>query len=307
MNIILFTKNSKKPSCYSVSYLKATVLIAVFFLMVPAIVMYAGYELGKSQVQSTFLPDDWQNEMVRNREEIDKVAREARENMNGLAVRLGQLQAHTIRLNALGQRLTEIAKLDKGEFDFTNPPAQGGPEHDASTLKQVEVADFLSSLETLAQTLDDREQQLRVMEHFLMSSNLQGEVLPAGRPIKKGWISSFFGMRTDPFTGLQERHEGMDFAGQLGSDVVAVAAGVVTWAGDRYGYGNMIEINHGNGYVTRYGHNQMLLVKIGDVVKKGQTISLMGSSGRSTGPHVHLEVIYKGRVVDPAKYIYAVK
>jgi len=307
MNIILFTKNSKKPACYNVSRRSVMASLILTLVFIPALVMYAGYQIGKVSAQNQLLPEDWKVEMQRQRDEIAQASLKARETMDALAVRLGQLQAQTIRLNALGQRLVDIAKLDKGEFDFSNPPAQGGPVSDTVPPQEVEIPDFLQSLDQLAAQLDDREQQLRVMESFYMDSNLQQEIVPAGRPIKGGWISSYFGMRTDPFTGLQERHEGVDFAGKLGSDVIAVASGVITWAGERYGYGKMIEINHGNGYVTRYGHNQEILVKRGDTVKKGERLALMGSTGRSTGPHVHFEVLYKGRVIDPAKFIYAAR
>ncbi|UCE89604.1 MAG: M23 family metallopeptidase, partial [Pseudomonadota bacterium] len=134
---------------------------------------------------------------------------------------------------------------------------------------------------------------------------LQAEVMPAGRPVKRGWLSSYFGKRTDPFTGRRVHHAGVDFAGKLGSDVVAVAAGVVTYSGKRYGYGNLVEIDHGNGYSTRYGHNRENLVKVGDTLKKGHLIAKMGSSGRSTGPHVHFEVLLNGRAVNPKKYVHA--
>ena len=139
----------------------------------------------------------------------------------------------------------------------------------------------------------------------MLHGELQQKVLPTGRPIKKGWMSSFYGMRNDPFTGKRDFHKGVDFAGKLGSDVTSVAAGVVTWSGDRYGFGMMVEIDHGNGYSTRYGHNLENLVKVGDKVRKGQTIAKMGTSGRSTGPHVHFEVLYNGRAVNPKKYIHA--
>lgn len=307
MNIILFTKNSKKPACYNVSRRQVIALLGLLFVLIPTLVLYAGYQFGRLSAQNQLLPDDWQQEMQRQRDEIAQASKKAHETMDAMAVRLGQLQAQTIRLNALGQRLADIAKLDKGEFDFSNPPAQGGPVSETVPSQEIVIPDFMQSLERLAAQLDDREQQLRVMESFYMDSSLQDEIVPSGRPIKSGWISSYFGMRTDPFTGLQERHEGIDFAGKLGSDVIAVASGVVTWAADRYGYGKMIEINHGNGYVTRYGHNQKLLVKVGDTVKKGERVALMGSTGRSTGPHVHFEVHYKGRVIDPAKFVYAAR
>jgi murein DD-endopeptidase MepM/ murein hydrolase activator NlpD len=140
---------------------------------------------------------------------------------------------------------------------------------------------------------------------MMMNRNLQAEVKPAGRPITRGWLSSYFGSRTDPFTGRRAHHSGIDFAGKMGSDIVVVAAGVVTFSGRRSGYGNLVEVNHGNGYVTRYGHCSKNLVKVGTTVKKGQVIAKMGTSGRSTGPHVHFEVLYNGRAVDPKRYIHA--
>jgi len=305
MNIILFSKKAKKSSSINLGKNKLLLILLFFTLILPGSVMYAGYEMGRAQANSHALPDDWEAEMLRHRDELAETTRTARENMNALAVRLGDLQAHTVRLNALGRRLTEKASLEKGEFNFTKPPAQGGPEGESQALAEMEVPDFLASLGDLAAQLDDREQQLRVMEAFYMGRELEGEVFPAGRPIKKGWISSYYGMRVDPFTGLQARHKGVDFAGKDGSDVIASAAGVITWAGSRYGYGQLVEINHGNGYVTRYGHNSKILVQTGFEVEKGQRIALMGSSGRSTGPHVHYEVLKNGRVVDPIKYINA--
>lgn len=310
MNIIICTKNAKKPGSFHMGQWRLLGLMLLVLVLLPGAVMYAGFNMGQNHAQSHLLPDDWEAEMVQSREEIAEVARTARENMNALTLRLGQLQAQASRLNALGRRLVKAGKLDSSEFDFTNPPAQGGPLNDQSddmVLKQIEAPDFLKSLDDLAAQLDSREQQLRVMESLYMSKSLRDEVVPSGRPIQKGWISSYFGMRTDPFTGRQERHKGMDFAGKDGSAVIAAAAGVVTWSGKRYGYGLMVEVNHGNGYATRYAHSRHNLVKIGDVVEKGQQLAEMGSSGRSTGPHVHYEVIYQGRVIDPAKYVYAAK
>ncbi|HET7676060.1 MAG TPA: M23 family metallopeptidase [Gammaproteobacteria bacterium] len=136
-----------------------------------------------------------------------------------------------------------------------------------------------------------------------MHRNLHQEMQPSGRPVKGGWISSYFGRRVDPITGRMGFHPGIDFAGKLGSPVHAVAAGVVTWAGPWFGYGNLVEIDDGSGYATRYGHNEKILVKVGQTVAKGQVISLMGSTGHSTGPHVHLEVLYHGREINPLKFV----
>ncbi len=303
MNIIFLTKNSRSARSLTLGHGRSLLLVGVVLILLPALALLAGYGLGQYRAERQLLPREWAAEMQRQREEIQQLASKARQDMNGLAVRLGQLQAQAVRLNALGQRLVELGRLDKDEFDFTALPAQGGPAAATQDGRPIEPPDFLRALEALAAELSDRERKLQAMEAIFMNRGLQEEVLPAGRPIRRGWISSYFGMRTDPFTGLREFHKGMDFAGKLGSEVIAVASGVVTWAGDRYGYGRLVEINHGNGYVTRYGHNKELRVKVGDVVEKGQVIALMGSSGRSTGPHVHFEVHYKGKPVNPARYL----
>jgi murein DD-endopeptidase MepM/ murein hydrolase activator NlpD len=219
-------------------------------------------------------------------------------------VRLAELNAHIVRLNALGRRLTKMGGLEDGEFDFDSIPAMGGPEPgtDAASLGVPEMTERLSFL---ADQVEDRQRQLSVLENLLLNRNLSEQVLPQGRPVNTGWISSTFGKRTDPFTGKNARHWGVDFAGRDGAEIVAVGAGVVTYSGDRYGYGDMVEINHGNGFVTRYAHNKVNLVAVGDEVEKGQTIALMGSSGRATGPNLHFEVLRGGHKVNPLEYIRA--
>jgi len=185
----------------------------------------------------------------------------------------------------------------------------GGPEVQLGNqpAQPVALADVLGSLDQLQQQLGDRERQMRVLEDLLLAGRLEKEVRPSGWPISGGYITSGFGIRTDPFTGLRDYHPGIDFAAPEGSQVMAVAAGIVTEAGERNGYGNLVEIDHGNGYVTRYGHNEKLLVKVGDRVRRGQAISLIGSTGRSTGPHVHFEVVLNGSVVNPEQYIQAAR
>lgn len=268
----------------------------------------AGYWLGKegSKYGPAALVEVWQNEMAKQRYEITSARQDAGENLDALAVRLGRLQSHIIRLDALGGRLTDMAHLNNGEFDFTEQPAQGGPAS-GEFHGLVDVPNFIGSLNKLADQVESRAQQLGLLETMLMSRNLESQVIPAGRPINAGWLSSYFGMRTDPFSGRQEHHKGVDFAGSMGSNVVSVASGVVTWAGRRYGYGNLVEINHGNGYSTRYGHNKEVRVSVGEAVKKGQILALMGSTGRSTGPHVHFEVLRNGHAVDPMTYIKSKK
>ncbi len=237
------------------------------------------------------------------RAELESARRTAMDQINALALRLGELQANVIRLNALGRRVTEVARLADGEFDFESPPALGGPEEHAEGPAYGQVADLVTELDSLDRQLRGQEQQLLALQTLLSHRSVRDRSQPRGRPVRSGWISSYFGRRTDPFTGKASQHRGMDFAGLRNTEIVAVGAGVVTWSGKRSGFGNLVEINHGNGYVTRYGHNEANLVAAGDYVKPGQAIALMGSSGRSTGPHLHFEVLLNGRAVNPLKYI----
>ncbi len=306
MNIILLPNHSKGPA-RRLNFRTIGIGLVLAFVVMPSIAAFVGYVVGVDagvDSRNEQLSQMVQGELAQQRDDIAVAKAQAQESLNALTLRLAELQSRVIRLDAVGQRLTEMAQLDKGEFDFESPPAQGGPATE-SVLQGAEIGDFVASFDVLSQQLADREQQLAVLESLLMSRNLEDEVFPAGFPAEKGWVSSFFGKRTDPFTGRPARHEGIDIAGKHGSGILAVASGVVTWSGDRYGYGSMVEVNHGNGYVTRYAHNSENLVQVGDTVKKGQPIALMGSSGRSTGPHVHFEVLRNGVVVNPLKYVRA--
>ncbi len=222
---------------------------------------------------------------------------------------LGRLQARITRLEALGGQIADMAGMEK-EFDFYREPAVGGVDHqldeaDAEASNEALIEhNLLANMAAIQQRLDVREVELRAIDDIVHNRNIRKEQYLSGRPIGKGWLSSPFGKRIDPFSGKLAWHKGVDFAGKEGAEVLAVASGVVTWSGDRYGYGNMVEINHGNGYSTRYGHNKENLVQIGDVVSKGQALAKMGSTGRSTGPHVHYEVLKNGKQVDPHRYIY---
>lgn len=248
----------------------------------------------------------WAGELQSQRQQLASTREMVEGNTNALARRLAQLNAQMMRLDAAGARLTAIAGLNKGEFDFSQPPPIGGPESDAEG-QSMPVDHVLASLDSFETQLATRERQMRVLEDLLLASRLQKEVQPSGWPVNDGWISSMFGMRLDPFTGLRSFHAGMDFAAQRGSAVQSVAAGIVSDVGERFGYGLLVEINHGNGYVTRYGHNEFAMVRVGDRVKKGQAISRVGNTGRSTGPHVHFEVLLNGRTVNPYNYIQAAR
>jgi murein DD-endopeptidase MepM/ murein hydrolase activator NlpD len=299
MNIILFTNRRGQVWSFEINPLRFIIHLATGLAVVLAAAVYTGTRLGHSGTEH--LADRQDNVRVQQ-PDIAEVRRSAQADLDALALRLGQMQAQMLRLNALGERLVIQGNLDKDEFDFDAQPAVGGPGSSVSG-ESVSYPDFIGMLNELGAGIDDREQKLSVLETLLMSRGLSERVTPSGRPVGDGWLSSGYGKRNDPFTGKQEFHKGLDFAGKKGSEVVVAGDGVVTWAGQRSGYGNLIEVSHGDGYVTRYGHNQKHLVKVGDTVRKGQQIALMGSTGRSTGPHVHFEVLRDGKTVNPVKYI----
>lgn len=243
----------------------------------------------------------WQADLEQQRQELEDVREKTGIELQALTVRLAELQSRLVRLDSLGERLVDVARLDPEEFDFSAGPAIGGP---GALEEAYQAPEIHSVLDSLAEKIINREQQLEVLDDLLTASKFRSDTFVSGLPIKKGWMSSRYGRRADPFTGKSAWHAGVDFAGKEGAPIVAVASGVVTWASDRSGYGLMVEVNHGNGYKTRYGHCEKINVKVGDVVRKGDEVALMGSTGRSTGPHVHFEVYRNGRTVDPAAYLH---
>jgi murein DD-endopeptidase MepM/ murein hydrolase activator NlpD len=240
--------------------------------------------------------------LTEQKRQISELRQQLQLRVDAMAMRLGEVNAHVIRLDALGKRLTEMASIDSREFNFDVEPPSGGPEAGGEGVS-AQIPDLSAMLNQLAQRVDSRDSQLAALENVILARELKEEIHPEGRPVSKGFISSYFGERADPFDGREAFHKGVDFAGSVGEKVVAVAAGVVTWAGERSGFGKLVEINHGDGYVTRYGHNQRALVSVGQTVKRGEAVALMGSTGRSTGPHVHFEVLRNGRQVDPLSFV----
>ena len=243
----------------------------------------------------------WRERLVRQQAEVDLIRDRSAAESEAVGRQLAQMQARLLRMEALGARVTEVADLEGGEFSFAQPAPQGGPT--SRTEDAVPWPSLLASLDELSIDLKYRENELEVLESLLRDREYRKAVAVTGRPVTWGWMSSPYGRRVDPISGKSAWHAGVDFAGRDGSDVIAVASGVVTYAAIRSGYGKMVEINHGDGFATRYGHHAEILVSAGDIVKKGQVIGTMGTSGRSTGPHVHFEVLKNGRHVDPARYV----
>ncbi|MFP4131167.1 M23 family metallopeptidase [Thiohalospira sp.] len=304
MNIIIHSRRLNGGRHLTLHHRGAAVVLFSVFFLLPVAAVVLGFVAGERYVamNPSELEERYQQRLADQEKRVEEARQEARDNLDALAMKLGEMQAQMIRLNALGERLTQMADLDGGEFQFGKVPGRGGPES-RERSEPVAKPDFMEALSRLSEQIDSRSRQLSVLEGMMMNRNLRDQVQPAGRPIRKGWTSSHFGMRTDPFSGNREFHKGMDFAGREGSDVISTASGVVTWAGSRWGYGNLVEVNHGNGVITRYGHNAEVLVEVGDTVDKGEAIAKMGSTGRSTGPHVHFEVWEDGETVDPGSYI----
>lgn len=224
--------------------------------------------------------------------------------VTAVAMKLAELQSQVLRLNALGDRLAEDASIPENEFNFEQLPYSGGPITQSHDTESKSLAELLVDIVSLEESLVHEEKQLKMLESVTLGHHIENTRYLSGRPIKKGWLSSYYGLRKDPFNGKPAMHKGVDFAGSENADIIATASGVVSWAGERYGYGQLIEINHGDNLKTRYGHNKAIKVSVGDVVTKGQVIAKMGSTGRSTGPHVHYEILRNDRQIDPKKYVY---
>lgn len=228
-------------------------------------------------------------------------ARYLRDHLNALSIKLGEMQAKLMRLDAVGERIAKSVGLNTGEFRFNETPARGGlaPQHlQVLTLKDVDL-----QIDHLARSLEDRSDKLDFIDSILIDERIRLRKVPTFAPVTNGWRSSNFGYRSDPFTGERAFHEGIDFISPLGTAVSAAAAGVVSMAEQQSDYGNIVEIDHGNGLATRYAHLSKRDVNVGDVVLKGQKIAEVGSTGRSTGPHLHFEVLDNRQPVDPTKFL----
>lgn len=300
MNIILLSRNGVRRHDVQFHrwYHWLAAGSAVFCVL--GVLLVAGFTAGLRYGDPTSFISSWEEELRVQREGLRSARNSAQASIDALTIRLAELQARATRLDALGERLVHLAGLDDGEFDFAAMPGIGGPEADIGIGS---APGLTAQLDALDQIFEERESQLRLLDRMMISRQVQEEVTPEGRPVNQGWISSGYGTRNDPFTGRRVHHRGLDFAGRPGSDVVAVAGGIVTWAGNRNVFGKMVEIDHGNGFVTRYAHNNALKVQEGDTVRKGQVIALMGQTGRATGPHVHFEVLENGRHVNPSRFI----
>lgn len=306
MQIILASHASKAPKAYDMGDFR--IRAHLLGVLVLAVVLCAGVgaalALIISSPRSRTLDQvhALQQRVQAQNQQLAEVGGHAQEAVNALAVKLGLLQAQSVRLDALGMRLAAVGKLDASEFDFSHSPSVGGPEMDVGSSYAL-PASLSKGITSLSTRFDTQQTQLRALQDLLLDRKVTSKLRPTGMPVTGGYISSYFGARIDPINGHHSFHPGLDIAVPDDTPVHAVGEGIVTYAGVRRGYGNVVEIDHGDGYMTRYAHNDKLLVHAGEHVKVGQAVAESGSTGRSTGPHVHFEVWYKGRVVNPMAYV----
>ena len=307
MHILIKKSLVSKAHAFDLSGRAIQVSIGLFLAILLFGLIAIGYFLGHTQVSGQLAEVEAQGKAalieadVTLSKKVGDMRVKAQDQLDMLGSRVARLQAQVVRLNSVGERMAKIAKLDESEFSFSSEPPMGGPV-DSETSKDLDVPDFLLELQLLEELLAEGDHNLGLLSHLIVTEQHRPEYVPAGYPVKKGWISSYYGKRTDPITGKREWHKGIDVAAREGSDILATASGVVVWAGKKWGYGNIVEIDHGD-ITSRYAHNKKNLVKRGDFVTQGQKIAILGSTGRSTGPHVHFELIKNKKSVNPLRHI----
>ncbi|HEY1726485.1 MAG TPA: M23 family metallopeptidase [Steroidobacteraceae bacterium] len=301
MNVIFFSRSFGKARHVNLSHPLTLTLVSFAALALLVTVFALGLHIGERSMARMALLHPGAAVQAQQAE-VSALKSQLQDRIDALAMRLGVMNAHVIRLNALGKRLVQMAHINSHEFDFDDDPPQGGSDSD-SVGRGARVPDLTLMIDDLGRRIDSRSGQFSALENVILGRQLSMEIKPSGRPVREGYISSYFGERMDPFNGEDAFHKGVDFASDAGSDVLAVASGIVTWAGPREGYGNLVEVNHGNGLVTRYAHAARVLVTVGDEVERGQAVAVVGSTGRSTGPHVHFEVLKDGRQIDPMAFV----
>lgn len=306
MKIILIRDNTKKNSLCCIAGKKLMLLVCSIFFVAPILLGLGSYFLASKadRLMNPFVDPIYRQTiemtMQQQRNEMDYTKQYVQNHLNVLGQRIGSLQAQISRINAVGQRLAGGAGIKMDDFNFDEDPAVGGYNMEEVASNEIDIIEALNSLEI---RLEVKESEMEALGMLLSNKELYASQTPSGWPVDGGWVSSAFGIRSHPITGGRHFHRGVDIPGKLGANVLVVADGVVTKSEKKGNYGWMVEVNHGDNYTTLYGHNRKNLVKVGDVVSKGQAIAELGSTGRSTGPHVHFEVRKSGKHINPIKYL----
>lgn len=226
-----------------------------------------------------------------------------RQNLSVMAVKLGEMQAQLTRLDALGERLSSAAGIKPGELKFTELPGRGGALVTSPAPRDLGIDELRQHLDAVAKQMELHTEHLGMIEGSMLESRAKARQLPTSLPVAGTWRASGYGWRLDPITGQAAVHEGIDFIAESGTPIRAAAAGVVAFAGYHPTYGHLIELDHGGGLLTRYAHASKLLAKQGEFIKRGAVIAKVGSTGRSTGSHLHFEVRQNGRALNPTPFL----
>ncbi len=305
-NIIVLKQNKTGSKSYNFAdEVLRYKLIAALSLAVVTILLLGigtGYLFFNSKVPENFDMKGFQHLVKERENDIQLFKSDVNRDLDALALQIGGLYAQSMRINALGERLTEVTQLSNDEFDFSIDPGVGGSELDL-THEENTPEYLFNSLFSIKANFLQQEQQLNLLNTLLTEQNLDQQIKPSGKPIRNGWISSNFGGRPDPFTGKQAFHSGIDFGGKHGAIIQSVADGVIIWSGERGGYGKLVEIDHGAGFVTRYAHLSKTSVSVGEKIIRSQEIGVMGKTGRSTSEHLHFEVLKNGKKINPWPFL----
>ena len=299
MSLPVFWRDQHRPSSFAATPRQWLVSAILLF----CIAIGLGASLGRVWNDASSQLTPLLAERAAEAAEVEAIRQKAEHQIAALTAKVASLQAQVNRLNMVGERLIDAANLAPEEFNLSELPAIGGPAQTSSEISIADLNHVLLQLTDLERNLQSEQTRFTLLESLDLNHNISSNSQLSGRPVYKGYLSSGFGIRNDPFTGNPTLHRGVDFAGKEGDPVVATASGIVTWSGERFGYGLMVEIEHANGYRTRYAHAKSLHAEIGQLVNKGQKIATIGNTGRSTGPHVHYEVLKDGQQIDPMLFV----
>jgi murein DD-endopeptidase MepM/ murein hydrolase activator NlpD len=301
MNIILISRRLAKARTITLGLPQVALLGAA--LMVSVVLAAAAINYLMLRVASDFQIPYLQTMLLSaQQQQHEKSESYLRENLNAMAVKLGQMQAQLVRLDTLGERLAKLAGFKPQDLAFNEPPGRGGAVSSLPS-QDLSLGDFTRQLDLLTRQLDDRGDKLGILESLFTLDSAKKKLIPTMLPVDGGWYSSNYGWRIDPFTGQRAFHEGIDFMAEHGTPILAAAGGVVVYSDLHPQYGNMIEIDHGNDLVTRYAHASKRIVKVGEVVLRGARIAEVGRTGRATGTHLHFEVRQRGAPANPSQFL----
>ena len=302
MQIILLHPRMSQARSITLAPRHVAMFLATFILAVLVVAGMLYYLLLASGIAGKLSPPPAVQGAAAQVERTDPLVKQ---NLNQMATRVGELQAQLVRLDALGERVQGLAGVRPEEFNFREKPGRGGAETSATQVRELGVQEFQQMLDVLASDIEHRADYLNVVESALMRDRVQARLLPTSQPVSVGYNASSFGWRFDPINGRSTFHEGIDFAAPTGTPVAAAAGGVVVTSEYHHQFGNLLEVDHGNGIVSRYAHASRLLVRAGDIVRRGQHIADIGATGRVTGAHLHFEVLVSGVPQDPSKFLAA--